>query len=533
MRLGPSARAALLATLAFGAFAGSATSERVLDDTPAIWENPVVRGVVPVREAFVRDSWGLRGPNGLRTFRPLQQLMFAAEYRVGGGDLRILHLVSALLHGLVVAAIYLVFRRLAPEEVALVAAAFAAVVAAPGEAVQSLVGRADVLLALFALLGLAAHRRPGARAAALAALCLAGAFLSKETAVFLPAAWLALDWILPPTDAQATLSRRVARFALYATLGLAWLLWRQHIFGTWRPPNTDALSNPLAVAALGPRVLGAGRMFAAHYLRGIIDPSHRLYMCSAPECGPAGPGDPVAWLGLALVAGLLWACLGLRRRAPIAAAGLAWFLTLFLPVSNLLAASSTPYAERLLYAPLIGLALLLGAGAKALASRTRPTLAYGTVAALCLGNLAAVQVRNLDWRSNAALYLSALNVIPKSAVVQCHAAHAWFERHDLARADHHATAALDLWPDLPECVLLLGRLREIEGRFDEADRLFTRALRLGPRPATVLACADYLWRSGQRDSAVQLIKDGLRRYPENMPLADRLATWSRLPAAPQ
>src|SRR5439155_204024 len=220
-----------------------------------------------------------------------------------------------------------------------VAGLLAAVLAPGAEAVQAVVGRADLLQALFCVLGLWLHRR-GSLLAAAAFFC---SLLSKESAVMAPFAYAAFDALTP--------AERRTPWAAYVVAAAAYAGLRYAVAGPMSPV-VQAQMNPLVMAPLLESILGAGRVLLERYAWGIVDAFRRLYDCSARECGPAPVSDALAWGGLALALALGAAPIILRKRQPQVAAGLAWFVLFFLPVSNLLLRGPTLYGERLLYVPL-------------------------------------------------------------------------------------------------------------------------------------------------------------------------------------
>jgi len=517
------ARAAVLAAVALLAYAGSVQGGFAYDDPFAIQANPVVTGEASLVEAFARDYWGRPAERTNGSWRPVALLSLGLDGRVGAGSPLPFHLANVLLHAAVVAATYLAWRRVAGETAAVAGALLLAVLAAPSEAVQGIVGRADLLATLFGTIGLAAHRMPGRAAAAFAAGCLALALGSKESAAAVPLAWVALD-LLAPADSPP--ARRAGRWALYALAIATWAAGRHLALGSFVAVSIDPIGNPLLDAALPGRVLGAAATLAHPYLTGLVVPTRRLYDCSAAECGPAGPGDPLAWAGIALVAAVVAAPFLLRRRAPGAAAAIAWAGMLMLPASNLLFLGPTVYGERLLYATAPGICVAAAAGTAALARRLpRPGIAWTGFAVLALANAAAVQARHPDWSSSDALFEAGVEAAPRSAKAQYNAAWAAFERGDLALASVRAREAARLHADYPEAHALLGGVLDVTGRTAEADAAFTVALsaaraRGAPPSDLVLHHATFLARHGRYAEALAGVSAQRAIDPENPRLAD-------------
>ena len=512
-------RAACLAALAALAYAGSIGNGFTLDDHFAVVDNPAVNGALPLSSIVTRDFWGQKGLVG--SYRPLAVATFRLDHVLGGGRASQFHATSVLLHALAIAVAYLSLRGLAGETVALVAAALAAVWPASAEAVQSIVGRADVLLALFALLGLWLHRRPSRLSGVGAAAAFAAALGSKDSAALVPVVWVAVDLVVagaPP------LRKRIGRLIGYAAVFAVYLAGRTAALGAATARDVDPVRNPLIGASYGAQVLGAARIFAKQYATGMVDPLRRLYACSAPECGAASGLDGWAWLGLGLLAGGVVLAVVLRRRAPVASAGLIWFGLLFLPASNLLIVGPSVYAERLLYAPSFGLALAFAAGAVALAGRARPALVYGALALLMMVNAAALQVRHADWHDDGSLFTSAVSVAPDSALVQVNAAGAALSRRDLPAAVQHAQAAVALAPDFPEAMAVLGLSLERQGKLQEADAMLRRAF-TAPRSGRGITIdyADFLIRRRRFADAAKVVESGLKRRQDSQMLREALA----------
>jgi tetratricopeptide (TPR) repeat protein len=509
-RLSPRGLAALLAAFALLAYAGAVPAQYAFDDGPAVLRNPVVTGQLPLWHAFTRDFWGLTAQGSVGTYRPFAVLALGLEWRLGGGASWVLHLGNVLWHGATIACFFLVFAPLVGRRRAAAAAALAAVLCAPAEAVHAVVGRADLLSAFFVLLALHFHRRAGVAAAAAAVACFGVALGSKESAIAaLPAFWV-MDRLFPTGGPS-----RLPRFAGYVLATGACLLGRAHALGSALGKLVTPQENPLLLASSPlERLLGASRVFLERYVAGLVDPGRRLYECSAWACGPAPAEDALAWAGLALALLVAVAPLLLWRRSPVAAAGLAWFTLFFLPVSNFLVLSPALYGERLLYLPVLGLELALVQGLSALAARlSRPAVAWGLLAALGLANLAGLQVRHLDWRSQASLYASALELAGDSAKVQQNVASAALAAQDWEAAEHHARRSLELWPKAPKVRSILAVALDQLGRTAEAEAEYRRGLADG-RDA-VLACdyATFLAKGGRLREAQALLQEQLRFTP--------------------
>ena len=503
-------RLLLLCALAALVYVGAVPSGFVLDDTLAVETSPVVVGDVSALEAFSRDFWGRTADNTIGTYRPVVVLSFVLDARLGGGRAWLFHLTNVLWHLAAVVALYRVWRSQAGTETAWWAAALFSVLAAPAEAVQSIVGRADILAALFGLLGYAAHRTAGARGVGGALLCYALALGSKESAIVYPLLWCLLEvlrtgsWRVLP---WGRLGGYVGVTGLY--LGARW-----NAVGTLLGARIGDMTNPLVSAPWPQRVLGAAEIFWSRYLGGIANPMQRLYLCSAPACGPVGVESAGAWLGLGALVLLLVLTVLLWRRAPVVSAGLCWFLLLFLPGSNLLVVGPSLYGERLLYAPLMGAVLALMYAASRVAARLpRPAMVWGLVVAVGTGNALAVQWRHQDWRDEESLFLSALEVEPGSALLQTNAAQVWLKRGRAVEAEQCARRAVELDPGYAKAHGVLAASLDLLERPDEAGPAFEKALELAHTEQNLLNVARFHVNHGRPERALELLRDTRVREP--------------------
>jgi len=513
----PVFRGLLLILLAIGAYWDSIDNGFAYDDGAVVERNPVVQGREPLDRVFVRDYWGHAAERQVGAYRPVALFTLALDGRAGGGAALPFHVTNLVLHALVVVAAYALFRRRAGEVSAFSAAALFAVLAGPSEAVFAIVGRADLLAALFLVLGLAAHSAPGGLATAAAVMCFALCLGSKESGLVAPAVWLAMDAIVPVASGRSrTRFDTALRLTLYAAVVGVYLVGRTVALGSAFATRIEPLRNPLVTADATARLMGAGRIFFEHILFGLANPLARAYDCSAPACGPAGLGDPLAWSGLAIFACMVALAFWGARRAPTLAAGLAWFTLAFLPASNFAIVGPTAYAERLLYAPALGLCLAVGFGFAFLSKRVpRPWIAWSLFAALALGNAAAVRARSADWESSLTLFLADVELMPRGAVVQNNAAWAATQTGDWAVAEEHARNAVALAPEFVDAHATLALLLARSGRESAALTELEVASAYEPTVAFFLARARILIGMVDLPGAQRAVEAGLGLDPDH------------------
>lgn len=406
----------------------------VLDDVPAIVQNPVVRGALPAAQAFLRTFWGRPLSEPPTAYRPLAALLFRGEAALFGLSAPAFHAVSLLLYLALVAALIFVGRALLDRRGACVAGCLFAVCPAHAENVASLVGGADTLSLLLALLSLACLRpalrgealpRPLLRTAGAAALFLL-ALLAKEGAAPLPAI-AAVLLCGAARGARARLRALLPPLALLLVL-LAYLAARLRLVPlTFHNPIADDV---LAGADLRERLLYAASLLSG-YARLLVAP---LDLCTGRKYAevalPQGL-DAQSLGGLAvLLLALARSAADLRRGRP---ALVLCALLCYSVYSSLLFSVPEAMADRFLLAPSAFLALPAGAALSRGLGR-RP--ARDGLLCLLLVGFAALAARQAGaWRTTRGLLRDSVRSCPDS--VHNHLRYA----DELSAAGEHAEAA--------------------------------------------------------------------------------------------
>ncbi len=291
------------------------------------------------------------------------------------------------------------------------------------EMVPNLVGHADLLafgLGLLAMLawekgsgGDSPERRPWGWVA-VAGLCWAAGFFSKESVVVLPAVMLLRDLLRFGRAAPWK------QWLALAAVGLAAMAWRTWVVTGFGPiTGLLDLTNPTVNASLPVRWMTAIGVWA-RYVRLMFWPQWMSILYNFNEIplihSPLNVWFLSGLLLLVMAVGLLVICWrrGVRRTRLGAAAALGltmmmlgWFL-----VSNLVLIIGTIMGDRLMYLPLAGLCIALGAAAAAV-GRPRVTISVALLLALALGWRA--HVRSGVWHDDMALWQSCVRDSPENA----------------------------------------------------------------------------------------------------------------------
>jgi hypothetical protein len=390
---------ASVALVAAVVYLGALWNHFALDDGTIIVFNPLVHSPSGTWRAFAHPYWPV--PGGY-LYRPLPIATYAFDSLIGGAWWY--HLVNIVWHAGATIAVAALARRWRGDAAGLIAGLLFAVHPVHVEAVANVIGRAELMAALFSLL--AVYAALVRRSVRWSTVALALGILSKENAVVVPVL-VAWAWILGldrPSRGRMAAMLSAWAFAAAACFAVRWLVIRgdpefpmlADVFVGASPVSIRLT----ALAALGDvtRLL----VFPLH-LRVDYSPAERTLVTS--------PLDP-RWLGglacLGVLAGLL--VLAWRRDRRLEAFGLGWIAIAYLPVANLVVPIGVLIAERTLYLPSAGLAIAAGAWLSGLPRRGQGLV----VATLVLAGAVRTAVRVPVWRNDTSMTLSILTDSPRS-----------------------------------------------------------------------------------------------------------------------
>jgi protein O-mannosyl-transferase len=476
----------------------------VLDDRLLVLNDPAVRDPGSWGAIVARSYWWFLSPTPGALHRPVTVASIALQHAIAGDAPWSYRLANALLHGLVAWLLFaLLARRLeiSPRAAALGAALYAAHPVL-SEAVVQVVGRAEIFVALATLailhLQLADWRLGGFGPRVLVPVALALLLLalgSKESAVAIPPILVAVDVARGRLRSQA-----LVHAAAFALLFAWWFGVRAPVVAgiVALPPSVE---NPLHAMPLAERIPGAigvlGRA-AALVLAPIRLSADYSFDAIPSRPSLASPPVVAGAVGLAAAAAVLaWACA--RRRVAVAI-GAATFALFLFPVSSLAVPIGAMFAERFLYVPLVGLAVLA-----AVALDRAPRLA--PIAAVVVVLFAArTIVRERDWRDERTFYEATARG-SRSAKAHWHLGLFRQRDGDFAEAEAEYRRALEILPDYDVARAHLARALRSQGRADEAKALYRRVIDAGlPLADPYVDLGEILEGEGRPADAVELFR---------------------------
>ncbi len=526
---------AFMAVLTAGvlSYASTIRGEFLYDDITLIVNNDSIKSASRIPEILFSDLWSLVG-RASNYYRPLPPLLYMLLYSAFGLRPEPFHIVNIALHAASAGLVFLLARdllRLASVDharawlpPALAAGLLFAAHPVHAECVAWISGMVDASFLFFSLLALYGyiHSDGGAGGSLPYLVSLASLFLallSKEPAVAVPILAVAHD-LLFRRERLRSLGATARRWGPLLGVGAAYLVLRVIALGGLAPVRQEQ-------AAGGTSTLGSLAVLLALYLRKLVVP---LDLRVLYELQPVTSIVSIEFAkALALVAVFVCiAILAARRSRPAAFAILVVILPLA-PALYLPAHAKGPaqaFAERHLYFPSVGLALLVSAAlvdVAASAPRAYRAAMAATLAVVAVFGCLTI-TRNAVWRDSEALWSDCIRRSPNSAMAHQNLGLALLSRGKPDEGRGELRIAAQLEPGLAYDWLGRGILEARKGLFMQAVLDFQTALALRPD----LVDAHYnlgvaLQAKGWNDSAIDRYRLTLRLKPDHAEARNNLA----------
>jgi protein O-mannosyl-transferase len=502
----------------------------VFDDTTQILNNPYILSFRYLGRIFSTPAWSYVGKLGLTNYyRPMMTFGYLLCYRVFGPAPYGFHLVSVLLHAIVVFALYVLTKQLFKSRaMAFVAAGFFALHPVHTESVDWVAAVTDLEVTLFLLVTfwffLRAEKAAG-KTSWWAILGMAGSFLlalaSKEQALMFPFLATVYEHFYRGDRLVTRRWQKIARYSVLWVLAVAYFLFRIQMFGAFAPVVGHAVLTRYDATLSGLALVGqyVGKLFwpvnlCAFY---VFTPSKSLL-------DPAVLAGLVMLMGGAVLFAILW------KRARMASFGLIWFIATLAPVLDArMLASDNVFAERYLYLPSIGFCWLVALGCTqlwdALGSRDR---IWRGVLAGCLGIVAVlyaarIVTRNRVWRDELTLDTVTLEAAPDAVVIYNNLGSVYWDRGDVESAARVWEKALTLAPRSATILNNLGLVAMKSQNLPAAMEYFKKAITVEPSfPDSHLNLGVAYEAMGQRDQAEEQYRIASELAPLNLHIHNRL-----------
>ena len=504
---------ALLLILSIGAaWHNSFSGPFVLDDAPAISENPTIRHLWPPGDVVSPP-----GDGQTVTGRPLLNLSFALNWTISGDAVWSYHIANLGIHACAALTLFGLLWRTWQQPglerrfgatalpLAWVTTLIWAVHPLNTESVSYIAQRAESLAGLFYLLVLYAFirsTRGDARAwrwqTLAVAACLAG-MATKETVASAPLVVLLYDRTLVAGSFRGAFR---TRGWFYAALALTWLLLGWLVYGAGTRGDTAGFG--LGVTSW--TYLLTQCRAVTHYLRLAVWPGP-LVLNYGFQIEPSALAVlPLAVVVLTLVVATMVA---LWKKAPIGIAG-AWFFAILAPSSSVIPVVTQTMAEHRMYLPLAAVVAVCTSAAYLLLGRR--AIFPGLIIAAVLGTMTVR--RNEDYRNELALWRDTVAKCPQSSRSYGELGNALNRSGQTREAIAAYETALHLNPDNARAHYNLATVLLESGQPQEALHHFAIAARELPQLAAPrYGLGNALVRLGRPREAIPHYEQALRLDP--------------------
>ena len=470
----------MLTALSYGATLGF---DFVSDDHLAIVENVNVSSWGHLPSHFTAHLWSHVPSYAPRYYRPFLLTWFLANRSLFELHPALFHATSVLVHLLAVWLVYaLAARLLYDRRSALVAALVFALHPIHVESVAWISGACDLLVTVFflgaCLSYLRAEEAPARRWRwmLLALLLFAGALLSKEIAVGLPAlVFLYAGFTAGSVPWSGRLTRGFRAALPFLILSGLFLVLRARALGSAWGEQT-----PITL----PTVLYTAPGLLLSYLRLLLSPVNLSPHYEFPYVPSPAVVDfflPVGILLLAVAAVWLWSARARDWR--IAFAALALLVPLAPALNSRWLIESDLVHDRYLYLGSVGFALLVALAWRALEDRFPHRFRALAPVLVVIAGLAmafATTQQSLYWKNDVTLYSRAVRVAPHNFRARMNLAVTYQVQGRLSEAIAQYEQALALQPSFP-ATFSLGVVYSQAGNLPQAERYFRQAIALEPR----------------------------------------------------
>lgn len=519
-----------------------------LDDLPQIVNHKYVQqGWAGIAKLATQDYWAASGVY-LGYYRPLSHITFAIEKALHNNNPMIMHLVNIILYGITGVVVYLLLSRLFRKMTFFVLLATLLFMAHPvhTEVVANIKSRDEILsflnstLALLLVFNYTKNKNWLALVGSLFFYFLA--LLSKETAMTTLAVVPFMLYFFTPKEGSY-IAKVTLAFVAVSVLFL-WMKW--YFLGTLSgSPPVDINNYPYRDISL--RIPTALYIFG-FYLWRLIFPWRLLYDYSYNQIPETGWGNPLVWVALLILAGMIAVALVNLKRRNIISFSIIYFGIALSPGIAFIIFRGGIMAERFLYGPVLGFSIALtyllfkllprekNTGMviydfKPIHSRVFIFLAIFLVFFYSIRTIA----RNPVWKNNFTLFSSDIRYGGNSAQLRKHygselinqavASEDPVRRDSLMRAGiEELMKAVSINPRFGEAYFKLGYAYYQMRDFDTSIDFYKKA---NPSSMTIANMALAYYMKGDYAEAMKLLKKALEMDPDNVTARTNMPLVSR------
>lgn len=459
--------------LSFVLYGNGIRGDFVFDDRSVIVGNPLVEDISGTWKAFVNPYHYARPQSGL--YRPLTFASYTLNWHISQSPASF-HVVNIFLHALASFFVFLIIISLKDRRAAAIGSLIFLFLPIHVESVTSIVGRGELLALLFLAAAFYASIK---ERYSIAAISFGAALLSKEVSIaFLPI-FIFFEFAWRRKNIKEILKNTLL---LCVPLGVYGTL-RYNALGADYFISTNAYSffNPIRTAGFFPGTWTAFKVLSL-YAQKLIYPT---YFSSDYSYGQIAIvqnlwGSWQAIAGIAIFLGLIF--FAIKKRDGLVSLGCFVFLSSYFVVSNLLVKTGTIMAERLMYMPSFGFAMIvsgLASDAFERLRRIRVVVFCVFVLVLFLYGIRIVS-GNALWNDEKTLFENAYQKAPLSVVNISNKASILFRDGKDQEALDKISEALAVEPQNAPALHLAGQIYMSMGQKKKAEAAWKTAIDAQP-----------------------------------------------------
>ena len=416
----------ILMILAFTVFANTLTHGFVLDDLAVIEQNKFVQqGFTGIPKLLTTFYWEGYWNSNAGLYRPLSMVSFAIEWGISPNNPFLHHLINVLLYSISIGALYRLLRSLFPDFsmwIPFCISLLFAVHPIHTEVVANIKSRDEILCFLFFVLTFRYVIKNGLHtlkhqiiASSLFLLCL----LSKEAGVlFLP-----IMGIYVLLFQKLSFLKTARLFLPLVLVTIAWLALHQYVIqsSSFERITYSYLDNSVVGCPdAGSQVATGIAIFGKYLFSGFV-PLTMSYDYSYNQIPCETFGSPVVLVTLIILIGIAYLIYKNWKTKPAISFGLLYFLISIALVSNIFTLIGATMGDRLLYAPVLGICIVVVFGVYYLFQQTtietyKHSAFYSIVMIAFFFSIMSMK-RNRVWESNETLFAADVLNAPNSSRV--------------------------------------------------------------------------------------------------------------------
>lgn len=497
----------------FAVYFNSLSNGFVYDDTDQILENNWIKDVHFIPAIFTSSVWGFQSAHKVSNYyRPMMQLIYMLNYHIFGLTPWGFHLVNILFHAGVSVLVFIIARRLlarsqrseaTPALPAFAAALLFATHPIHTEAVAWVAGLPDLSYTFFCLLSFYLYMKSeeGARRMYLLSVAsFAVSTLCKEPALMLPFILMAYDLVgsarkqnkivIPQNEvpriifsekdsgqtgmtSKKQLIKFIQRYIPYFAIALAYMGLRLHALGSFSPRA------PYVMLSAYGYIINIFPLFAV-YLEKLLLP---LNLNAFHVFHPISSIFEVKGIvSLAITAAFIALIVGALKKNRMVFFSLLIIALPLLPSLYIRVVGENVFAERYLYLPSFGFALLVVALFLFIKTDKLSQVLGLCIIIFALAVAYSIQTinRNEIWKDNLTLFEDTVEKSPEAAIPQNYLGIAYEAKGLKDKAIEHFQTALLLDPNLAAAYINLAKIYDFNGLSDKAVELLQTALRIEP-----------------------------------------------------